>query len=59
MEFAEGIGIGVLIAHIVSKRKKRNAKPGIRSGANLECQRRQKADEELITVILPTISNDK
>jgi hypothetical protein len=60
MEFAIGIGIGVIIALIAAKRKKRGtmqSRSG--SGAKTEHDRRQKVDEELITVILPTINHDK
>ena len=59
MEFAIGIGIGVVIALIAGKRKKRNSQTDNSPDANAERLRRQKADEELITVILPTINNDK
>lgn len=59
MEFAIGIGIGVVIALIAGKRKKRNSQTDSSPDANAERLRRQKVDEELITVILPTINNDK
>ena len=59
MEFAIGIGIGAVIALIGGKRKKRNSQADSSPDANAERLRRQKADEELITVILPTINNDK
>ena len=59
MEFAIGVGIGVTIALIAGKRKKRNTQHKGSLNADVERQRRQKADEELITVILPTIDNDK
>ncbi len=59
MEIAIGIGIGMIIALIIGKRKKhdtQHSKPGI----NTERRgRRQEIDEELITVVLPTINNDK
>ena len=59
MEFVIGIGIGMVIALVTRNRKKREApsKSGLIDDA--EHQRRQKADEELITVILPTINNGK
>ena len=59
MEFAIGIGIGAVIALIAGKRKKRNSQTDSSPDANAERLRRQKVDEELITVILPTINNDK
>ncbi len=60
MEFAIGIGIGVIIALIAAKRKKHDTvHPQSGSGANTEHERQQKADEELITVVLPTINHDK
>lgn len=59
MEFAIGIGIGVVIALIAGKQKKCNSQAKSISGVNAERLRRQKADEEIITVILPTISSDK
>lgn len=59
MEFAIGIGIGVVIALIAGKRKKRNAQKKSAPNADTEHLKRQKADEELITIILPTINNDK
>ena len=60
MEFGIGIGIGIVIALILGKRKKHNLQPRINNpDSDVERQRKQKADEELITVILPTINHDK
>lgn len=59
MEVAIGIGIGVAIALIAGKRKKHSVQPKSDLSVNEERQRQQKADEELITVIMPTINNDK
>lgn len=56
MEFVIGFGIGVLIALIARRRKKRQMQ--LNSGT--KHLGRHKKDEELITVILPTINdNDK
>ena len=59
MEFVIGIGIGAVVALISGKRKKHRKQQSSESNAKAERQRLQKADEELITVILPTINNDK
>ncbi len=63
MEIGIGIGIGIVIgiviALILSKRKKRNAQPHSSLGSDAERQRKLKVDDELITVILPTINHDK
>ena len=55
MEFAIAIGIGVVIGLIVDRRKKlkTTTKP------SLSTNEQQKSDEELITVVLPTIDNNK
>lgn len=56
MEFVIGFGIGVVIALIARRRKKRHMR--LNSGTKHLGQ--HKKDEELITVILPTINdNDK
>ena len=54
-----GLGIGAVIALITGKRKKHHKQQPSESNAKAVRQQLQKADEELITVILPTISNDK
>ena len=55
MEFAIGIGIGVVIGLIADRRKKlKTAKK-----PSFSTNERQKSDEELITVVLPTIDNNK
>lgn len=59
MEFAIGIGIGVVIALIAGKRKNRNPQTNSGPSTDAKRQQRKKADEELITVIMPTINNDK
>ena len=65
MEIAIGIGIGVMIAALFGKHKKHDQKsmPYDPSKANTrnetaEERKRREADE-IITVILPTISNGK
>ena len=55
MEFAIGIGIGVVIGIIVDRRKKlKTAKK-----PSLSTNEQQKSDEELISVVLPTIDSNK
>ena len=55
MEFAIGIGIGVAIGLIADRQKKLKTtkKP------SLSTNEQQKSDEELITIVLPTIDNNK
>ena len=55
MEFAIGIGIGVVIGLIVDRRKKLKTTKKPSPSTNEQ----QKLDEELITVVLPTIDNNK
>ena len=55
MEFAIGIGIGVVIGLIADRRKKLKTTKKPSPSTNEQ----QKSDEELITVVLPTIDNDK
>ena len=55
MEFAIGIGIGVVIGLIADRRKKLKTAKKPSSSTNEQ----QKLDEELITVVLPTIDNNK
>lgn len=61
MEIAIGIGIGIgmVIALIAGKKKRRERKQS--SGVNLgtKSEQLQRADKELITVILPTIDDSK
>ena len=61
MEFAIGVGIGIIIAMATRRRKKRRNRNQLSSGKSTQAEhkRMQQADEELITVILPTINNDK
>jgi hypothetical protein len=59
MEFAIGLGIGAVIALVFGKRKKRKTQPKSSSSPAIEREQLKKADEELITVILPTINHDK
>lgn len=56
MEFAIGIGIGIIIGLITDRRKKR---PKVTPNTDAERLKRQKADEEIVTVVLPTIDNNK
>ena len=55
MEFAIGIGIGVVIGLIADRRKKLKTAKKPSPSTNQQ----QKLDEELITVVLPTIDNNK
>ena len=55
MEFAIGIGIGVVIGLIADRRKKLK----IAKKPSPSTNEQQKLDEELITVVLPTIDNNK
>ena len=55
MEFAIGIGIGVVIGLIADGRKKLKTTTKPSPSTNEQ----QKLDEELITVVLPTIDNNK
>ena len=55
MEFAIGIGIGVVIGLIADRRKKLKTAKKPSPSTNQQ----QKLDEELITVVLPTIDNSK
>ena len=55
MEFAIGIGIGVVIGLIADRRKKLKTAKKPSPSTNEQ----QKLDEELITVVLPTIDNNK
>jgi hypothetical protein len=65
MEIILGIGIGALIGLLFGKKKsgvhnKTNAAMTNASAtAKTDRHKLQQADEELITVILPTINNDK
>ena len=61
MEFAFGVGIGIIIAMVIGRRKKRRKRNQLSSGKSTQAEhkRLQQADEELITVVLPTINNDK
>lgn len=55
MDIIAGLGIGILLGYwFRKKRKNRTVKPGTPRKGKLS-----KADEELITVVLPTINNDK
>ena len=55
MEFAIGIGIGVVIGLIADRRKKLKTAKKPSPSTNEQ----QKSDEELIAVVLPTIDNNK
>lgn len=57
MEFAIGIGIGVVIALITGGRKKRSKSAAKHTETPDERKRRE--TDEIITVILPTINSDK
>ena len=55
MEFAIGIGIGVVIGLIADRRKKLK----IAKKPSPSTNEHQRSDEEIITVVLPTIDNSK
>lgn len=57
MEIAIGIGIGVVIAVIAGRRKKLHGRDDVRPETANERKRRE--TDELITVVLPTIGNDR
>jgi len=57
MEFAIGMGIGVVIAIIAGARKKR--KTSAAQHVETPEERKRRETDELITVVLPTINNDK
>lgn len=65
MEIAIGIGIGVVIAALFGKREKHGQKsiPYDPSKTNTRSEtaeeRKRRETDELITVVLPTINNDK
>ena len=55
MEFAIGIGIGVVIGLIADRRMKIK----IAKKPSFSTNEHQKSDEELISVVLPTIDSNK
>ena len=55
MEFAIGIGIGVVIGLIADSRKKLKTAKKPSPSTNEQ----QKSDGELISVVLPTVDKDK
>lgn len=58
MEIAIGVGISIIVGLIANRyKKKRHMRDA--SVVAPEDAKRRKADEELITVILPTIQSDK
>ena len=57
MEIVVAIIVGITIAAAAGKRKKRHEKTPARSETPEERKRREA--DELITVVLPTINNDK
>ena len=65
MEIAIGIGIGMVIAALFGKRKRhnQNSMPYDPSKANTRSEtaeeRKRRETDELITVVLPTINNDR
>ena len=65
MEIAIGIGIGVMIAALFGKHKKHDQKsmPYDPSKANTRNEtaeeRKRRETDELITTVIPTITNDK
>ena len=65
MEIAIGIGIGVMIAALFGKHKKHDQKsmlydPSKANTRNETAEERKRREaDEIITVILPTISNGK
>lgn len=65
MEIAIGIGIGAVIAALAGKSKKRdkNSMPYDPSKANTPGEtaegRKRRETGEIITVVLPTVNNDK
>lgn len=59
MEIAIGIGIGMVIALISGKKKRHTRTQAGSAKTEAEHKQQQQSDEELITVILPTINNDK
>ncbi|MNT55597.1 hypothetical protein D3C72_1928420 [compost metagenome] len=61
MEVAIGFCIGIIIALMTGgSKKRRNIKrSSIVKNTDTERNRLQQTDEELITVILPTINNDR
>lgn len=58
MEIAIGIGIGLIIAAWAKNRRRGHNQP-IDTATDTESKRLQQIDEEIVTVILPTINNDK
>lgn len=61
MEIAIGFCIGIIIAVVFHRRKQpRNVMPSGKAGSvQRDRNQLQQTDEELITVILPTINHDK
>lgn len=61
MEIAVGISIGMIVALVIGRGKKRREVKPSSNFVNAQTERKhiKQADEELITVILPTINNDK
>lgn len=57
MEIAIGLGIGVIIGLLTGHRKRAQRVKKVITATSKE-ERQRKADEELITVVLPTISKD-
>ena len=63
MEVAIGIGIGVVIAALLGKKKRGKTMPYNPSKANTPQEtpeeRKRRETDELITAVLPTINNGK
>ena len=63
MEFAIGIGIGVVIAALLGKKKRGKTTPYDPSKTNTPQEtpeeRKRRETDELITTVLPTINNGK
>ena len=63
MEFAIGIGISVVIVALLGKKKRGKTMPYDPSKANTPQEtpeeRKRRETDELITTVIPTITNDK
>jgi uncharacterized membrane-anchored protein YhcB (DUF1043 family) len=58
MEIAIGIAIGLIIAALANKKHRWNKLPS-KTPNDTERKRLKQVDDEMVTVILPTINNDK
>lgn len=63
MEFVIGLGIGIVVAAFLGRTKKRrdtiNRHPPVDTDNETPSERKQRETDELITVVLPTIGQDK